>query len=70
MFRSYQISQYMTGTGPKNALELNLWELPGPEAMQKLGNDPEYQANVPFRDKIHNMSVLTLYMAKPIAKGK
>lgn len=70
MFRSYQILQYMTGTGPKNALELNLWELPGPEAMQKLGNDPDYQSNVVRRDAIHNMSALTLYMAKPTVKGQ
>lgn len=70
MYRSYQILQYLSGTGPKNPLELNLWELPGPEAMQKLASDADYQANVPRRDSIHNMSVLTLYMAKPNAKGK
>lgn len=64
-FRSYQILQYVMGAGPKDALELNLWELPDPEALQKLGSDPDYQANVALRDRIHNMAILTLYMAKP-----
>ena len=68
--KTYQIMNKLSGTGPDQALELNLWEMDDPSAMQKLGSDPEYLANVSFRDKIHNMQDLTLYIAKPKKVGK
>ncbi len=65
MAQSYKIGTHIAGMGPKNALEFNLWTMPSPTAMVALSGDTEYQANVPNRDKIHDMEALTLFLARP-----
>ncbi|MEW7292403.1 hypothetical protein [Aquimarina sp. 2304DJ70-9] len=63
--QSYGIQSHLAGMGPKNAFEFNLWTMPSPTSMAALGQDPAYQANVPNRDKIHDMKALTLFLARP-----
>jgi uncharacterized protein (DUF1330 family) len=63
-FASYHIVQHLGGAGPEDVLVLDLWAMDDPSALQKLSSDPEYKANVPERNKIHNMEALTLYLAK------
>ena len=63
--QSFQVAHKLSGAGPENAMEFNLWTLPSPSAMAGLGQDAAYQANVPKRDKVHNMGELTLYLARP-----
>ena len=65
--QSFGINAYIAGMGPKNALEFNLWTMKSPAAMAQLGQDSNYQANVPKRDKIHNMKALSLFLARPKA---
>lgn len=62
---SFKITKFLTGLGPKGAYELNLWEVSDTKKMNKLFEDPKYQALIDYRNKIHNMEVLTMYMAKP-----
>lgn len=62
--QSYEMVDYLGGA-VEGSIKLNLWSLPGPEAVQQLNEDPEYQAIVPYRNEIHNFEALTLYFAKP-----
>ncbi|NMH86857.1 hypothetical protein [Flavivirga algicola] len=62
----FNIREYKMGMGPKNAIRLNIWEIEDPKKMKELGEDKHYIEHVPFRNKIHNMSALTLYLAEPI----
>jgi len=57
----------ITGIGPEAALKLNIWAMPTPEAMQQLSSDPEYLKLKQYRNRIHNMDAITLYMASPTA---
>jgi len=60
LFRAYRIVQPLGG-GPANAVAVNIWELPSPEALGKVMSDPEYVAIVPYRDRIHDMAETTMY---------
>ncbi len=60
---SFDVLQHLGGLIP-GVLEVNVWEMDSPESMQALGNDPVYQKIIPFRDQIHDMQKLTLYMAQ------
>lgn len=61
IIRSYDLKQHLGGAIP-NAIRLNVWELPD-GAMQKLQQDPDYQALVAYRDRIHSMADGSLFMA-------
>lgn len=62
---SFRVTKQLAG--PKQeAVELNLWTLPSPESMGKLSKDARYQAQIAERNKIHNMSKLSMFLAKPI----
>jgi uncharacterized protein (DUF1330 family) len=60
LVRAYRVVQPLGG-GPANAVAVNIWELPSPEALGKVMSDPEYVAMVPYRNRIHNMSETTMY---------
>lgn len=60
--RGYDLTQHLSG-GLSKAVRLNIWEVPQ-GALPKLGQDPLYQTIVPYRDKIHNMQELSLFMAQ------
>jgi len=62
LFRAYRVVQPLGG-GPANAVAINIWELPSPEALGKVMGDPEYAAIVPYRDRIHDMAGTTMYFA-------
>ncbi len=62
--QSYELVNYLGGV-VKDAIKLNVWALPGPEAVQQLNEDPDYQAIIPYRNKIHDFEALTLYFAEP-----
>ncbi len=44
---------------------LDLWLLPSVKALQAWGDDPEYKALLPYRDRVHDMKVTSLYFAHP-----
>lgn len=62
---SYEVVQHLNGKA-KDAIKVNLWDLPSPQAMKQLNQDPEYQALESERQKLHNFNQLTLYTAKPV----
>lgn len=64
LFAAYPISRRMSGAGPEEAMRLNFWSAPSPNAMQQLGQDPDYQAIIPDRNRIHNMEAVTLFFAQ------
>ncbi len=66
----YEISKRITGIGPEEVLRLNIWTVGDPNGPAEVGQDPAYRENIDFRDKIHDMSQVTLFMAKPILEGK
>ncbi|MBT9317812.1 DUF1330 domain-containing protein [Leptothoe spongobia] len=61
--QSYEMVNYLGGT-VEDVIKLDIWTLPGPEAVQQLNEDPEYQAIIPYRNEIHDFDALTLYFAK------
>lgn len=63
---SFDIDKKIGGIGPDNALKLNIWTMSSPEAMQMISSDPEYKKLTGYRNKIHDMDGITLYMASPI----
>lgn len=65
IYRSYRVLQKMGEHNADNVVAVNLWELPNPEALGKIMSDPDYLANIPNRDKIHNMKATTMYFATP-----
>ncbi len=65
--QSYRVDQVMAGE-VDGVLDVNIWRVPGPEALQALGEDPRYQALTRLRDRIHDMSKLTLYLAEPVTE--
>lgn len=70
MYRSYRVLQKMGAHNSDNVVAVNLWELPNTEALGKIMNDPDYVANIPNRDKIHNMKATTMYFATPRSVGQ
>ncbi len=60
--RSVDLVQHLNGGIPR-AVRLNIWEMESAANMQALMQDPEYQAEIPTRDAIHNMKDLSLYLA-------
>lgn len=63
--QSYEMVNYLGGA-VEDAIKLDLWALSGPDAVQQLNQDPEYQAIIPHRNKIHDFDALTLYFAEPV----
>ncbi|MEM9071727.1 MAG: hypothetical protein AAGE52_24675 [Myxococcota bacterium] len=66
--QSYRVEQAMNGE-VQPVLDFNIWQVPAPEALGALGEDPRYQALVEMRDRIHDMTKLTLYLAEPTVSG-
>ncbi len=62
---SYDLFAHMIGS-MKNAVRLNVWNLDHANALGALEQDPAYQKMVSNRDRIHDMSALTLYMGQEI----
>ncbi len=61
---SYETVDFLNGS-VEDVIKVNLWSLPGPEAIEQLENDPEYQTFIPRRNEIHDFESLTLYLATP-----
>lgn len=45
---------------------INLWRMDKPDAMQKMGADPDYQRLVPTRDALFDMSRVSILMGAPL----
>jgi uncharacterized protein (DUF1330 family) len=61
--RKFDITKFMMGNaGLSEVSRINIWFVPE-GAMKSLSRDPDYQALVPSRNKIHNMDALSLYIA-------
>jgi len=61
-FATYDIVQKMAGAAP-DGLRVNLWAVPDPSAMAMANSDPDYQKQIPNRDQIHKMDLVTLFFA-------
>ncbi len=64
---SFDIDSKIAGIGPDDALKVNLWSLPSGEVMQKLSSDPDYLSLEKQRNRLHDFSALSLYIAEPAA---
>lgn len=53
----------MGGAAP-DGLRVNLWAVPDPSAMAMVNSDPDYQKQIPNRDQIHKMDLVTLFFAE------
>jgi len=53
--------------GPTDLARLDLWTLPEPNALQAWGRDPDFKAMQPESRAVHDMSKLTLFLAREIA---
>lgn len=53
--------------GPKDLARLDLWTLPEPNALQAWGRDPDFKAMQPESRSVHDMSKLTLFLAREMA---
>lgn len=62
-FATYDIVQKIGGAAP-DGLRVNLWAVPDPSAMAMVNSDPDYQKQVPKRDQIHKMDLVTLFFAE------
>lgn len=65
MYRSYRVLQQMGAPGPSKVVAVNIWELPNPDALGKVMSDPDYVAQVPVRNRIHDMKATTMYFVAP-----
>lgn len=50
--------------GPRDLARLDLWTLPEPNALQAWGRDPDFKAMQSESQAIHDMSKLTLFLAR------
>lgn len=53
--------------GPTDLARLDLWTLPEPNALQAWGRDPDFKAMQPESRAVHDMSKLTLFLAREMA---
>lgn len=58
---AYTVTQFMGGAGPKNASTVGMWSLKAPDTLAQVMGDPRYQANVPQRDRVHDMANVAMY---------
>lgn len=65
-----QVIKKARGTGPDNAQAINVWKIPGPDALEKIMNDPGYQQHVMYRNLIFNMETQTMFLAKASKEGE
>ena len=47
--------------GAANIAAVAVWALSSPEALGEIMSDPEYVANIPIRDRAHDMAATTMY---------
>ena len=66
--QAYNLHTFIAGP-PKEAVQLNIYAMPGPGTLQKVSSDPDYQQHVPFRNEVHNMQALTMYTGEAIANA-
>lgn len=69
LYRSYRVMQKLSPSGLDNAVALNIWELPNQEALSQVMSDPDYMANIPARNRIHDMQATTMYFVTPRTAG-
>lgn len=65
LVRSFRVTQDMGGGENNNIVAVNVWDLPKPEALGQVMNDPEYVANIDYRNRIHDMAATTMYFVSP-----
>ncbi|MFV2064731.1 MAG: hypothetical protein ACC726_14655 [Chloroflexota bacterium] len=61
----YDTLQHLSGS-LQGAIGVNLWEMDAPGALDALLSDVEYRANVEWRDQLHDMERLTMYLASSV----
>lgn len=71
---SYDLVAHLAGQ-MASAMRINVWELDDLSALGAVDQDAEYKAMIPDRDRIHDLSALTLYTGRetsnagPITQG-
>jgi hypothetical protein len=63
--KTYRIDKALKGVIAQPTL-INLWRMDRPDAMQKMGADPEYQRLVPTRDALFDMGRVSILMGAPL----
>lgn len=53
--------------GPPELDRVDLWTLPGPQALNAWGQDPEYKEMLPEALRVHDMNQLTLYLGREVS---
>lgn len=59
---AYTVTRFLGGAGPKNASTFSSWSLAKPSTLQAVMGDSRYQANVPQRDRVHDMANVAMYV--------
>jgi uncharacterized protein (DUF1330 family) len=60
---AYTVMKFLGGSGPSAASTVGVWSLESPAGLQGVMTDPKYQANVPYRDQLHDMAHVNMYLA-------
>jgi len=61
---AYTVNKFLGGSGPGDASTVGIWSLVSAKSLQEVMSDPRYQAQVDYRDQIHDMANSPMYMAK------
>lgn len=71
---SYDVKEHLAGKMP-TSVRVNIWNLDNVDALGAVDKDADYRAMIPNRDRVHDLSALTLYKARetvnagPITEG-
>ncbi len=65
----YDTIQHLTGS-LQGAIGVNLWEMDNDGALEALLSDDDYKANIEWRDRLHDMERLAMYVATPVLDGR
>lgn len=63
------VTKFLGGTGPDDAATLGFWSLATPDAVQRVMGDKRYQAQMPYRNQIHDMAKVAMYSARAAIDG-
>jgi len=63
---AYSIVKFLGGAGPKKASTLGIWSLAAPDTVAKVMGDPRYQAQVPYRNELHDMQNAAMFMVREL----
>jgi hypothetical protein len=66
---AYTVTRYLGGSGPAAASTVGIWTLAEPTSLPGVMSDPRYQAEVPGRDRLHDLAASAMYVGEEVFTG-